>query len=254
MVSLLLGIKVDVWVCVGEALVEDVLDGKRKSQHYWVMTRESTSIDCQKWGEDEEYKNTGSVKFWEVTVGKPVVPPMANRWEGRDDRNGLSDSNWKIQGEKEKKARQENKEIKMRRKRKSVVKDEDSDEDDLPLEEDMLTFMKSLSHKKRKMKTLKVMEIFLHKKAGRTCHSGYKADDFEKIGKLGGESWGKADERVILKDKADDFEKARQAEKTARDKKEAEYRAQLRAALAEEYHERMEFDIRCRHRVQKNIG
>ena len=58
---------------------------------------------------------------------------------------------------------------------------------------------------------------------------------------LGGESWGKADERVILKDKADDFEKARQAEKTARDKKEAEYRAQLRAALAEEYHERMEF-------------
>ena len=41
--------------------------------------------------------------------------------------------------------------------------------------------------------------------------------------------------------KANDFEKARQADKAAKDKAEAEYRAQLRAMLAEEYHERMEF-------------
>ena len=105
MVSLLLGIKVDAWVCVGEALVEDVLDGKRKSQHYWVMTRESTSIDCQKWGEDEEYKNTGSVKFWEVTVGKPVVPPMANRWEGRDDEMAYQIAIGKYKVKKEKKGK-----------------------------------------------------------------------------------------------------------------------------------------------------
>ena len=49
----------------------------------------------------------------------------------------------------------------MRRKRKSVVKDEDSDEDDLPLEEDMLTFMKSLSHKKRKDEDVKSDGIFV---------------------------------------------------------------------------------------------
>ena len=104
----------------------------------------------------------------------------------------------------------------MRRKRKSVVKEEGSDEDDLPQEEDMLTFMDSVSHKMRTDADVKTDGIFLHG-AG-----------------LGGEAWGKADERVILKDKANDFEKARQADKAAKDKAEAEYRAQLRAMLAEE--------------------
>ena len=54
---------------------------------------------------DEEYKNTGSVKFWEVTVGKPVVPPMANRWEGRDDEMAYQIAIGKYKVKKKKKAR-----------------------------------------------------------------------------------------------------------------------------------------------------
>ena len=223
MVCLLLGIKIDAWVCIGEAFVMDALDGKRQAQHQWVLTRESTSIDCQKWGDDEEYRETGSVKFWEVALGKPIAPPMANRWEGRDDEKSYQIAIGKYKEKKMKKKRRRNKEVKMRRKRKSVVKEEGSDEDDLPQEEDMLTFMDSVSHKMRTDADVKTDGIFLHG-AG-----------------LGGEAWGKADERVILKDKANDFEKARQADKAAKDKAEAEYRAQLRAMLAEEYHERQEF-------------
>ena len=223
--GLLLGLKVDAWVCLGIAKISDVLSGKREGLHYWVLTRESTSRDCTEFYDDPEVKDKGAIKFWEPSMGKNIVPLLPNRWEGRDDELAyrLAIGKGARAVAKKKAKEQVDDGLKLRRRRKQSAKDENSDEEGLPEEEDMLVFMKSKSHTKRTDEVIKSDGIFVHG-AG-----------------LEGETWGKADERSLLMNAAQVFEQKRQETSEKQTRAAMALAAARRAEKAPEYHERLDW-------------
>jgi hypothetical protein len=108
--SLLLGIKVDAYVCIGTVADIDLKTGEQKgppTMHTWLMTRESDSKNCRApyWNNtdplpdcDPEGENTplnlfGSVQFWEISSpGRLNADPLPNRWGGCDDEKAYEDS------------------------------------------------------------------------------------------------------------------------------------------------------------------
>jgi len=108
--SLMLGIKVDAYVCIGTV---DDIDAKTglvtgpPRTHIWLMTRESDSKncrapyydntdplpECEPDGFDAPLNSFGSVKFWEITSpGRLDTDPLPNRWGGRDDMKAYADA------------------------------------------------------------------------------------------------------------------------------------------------------------------
>jgi hypothetical protein len=219
---LMIGLKVDAWVAIGEARLNDILGGKREGSHFWVLTRESTSKDSHKIGNFPDVKDKGAIKFWETTIGDNIVPLLPNRWEGRDDALAYRIATGKNVKVSRKKAVEDEggSGLKLRRRKKQMAKDDGSEDDVLPEEEDMLVFMKSKSHTKRSDETVNPDSIFVH-------GSG-----------LDGETWGKTDEKSILMNEAQDFEKKRQAANAAKSRAERELAAKRRAEKTPQFHDR----------------
>ena len=100
--SLLLGLKVDAYVCIGTVAQYDENGDAigEPLKHVWVMTRESNSRNCRlpfskntdplpecdREGREIPLNDFGAVKFWELSSsGRLDTDPLPNRWAGRDD-------------------------------------------------------------------------------------------------------------------------------------------------------------------------
>ena len=144
MCSMFLGLKVDAWVCVGRARIEDSDETKH---HAWVMTRESTSTESlYTFGKDElDLQRKGAVKFWESTDKQMhVIPVLANRWEGLDEDEAFNDATGVRRKKKKKKKKKEEDntdELKMADEDIVEASDSDSDNDQFLMEDaDMLAY------------------------------------------------------------------------------------------------------------------
>jgi hypothetical protein len=176
--SLMLGIKVDAYICIGTVDDIDVNTGLSTGPprtHIWLLTRESDSKNCRSPyydnteplpecdpdGFDRPLNQFGSIKFWEITSpGRLDIDPLPNRWTGKDDMKSYEDA-----------TRTEN-----RPKQKKVViepsvlteaalgSDTDSSDDDNfdgpPKEEDMLNNPSYLSSEKNVDTKTDVSKLF----------------------------------------------------------------------------------------------
>eukprot|EP00947_MAST-08B_sp_MAST-8B-sp1_P004667 g4667.t1 len=181
--SLLLGIKVDAYVCVGQAMITNDGDDEL-TPHVWIMTRESTSEESAAAYDQPDIAKNGGVKFWECTSGT-YAPVLPNRWGGQDDEKAFQKA---ISKGKLKKPDKKKKPPKPRKKRvvidKALPPDEPDEEAQLPDEEHMIHgYDESKSH--RTDTVVDPSAIFA-------------------LGAGLGESWGKPREQDILAQRHDE--------------------------------------------------
>ena len=128
--SMFLGLKVDAWVCIGRAKIED---NEEIQHHAWVMTRESTSLESlYKFDADDiDGRKSGAVKFWEATSKNlHVVPTLANRWEGLDEDEAFNDATGVKKKKKKKRKQEDNGDSELKVADIDLIIPSDSDSDD----------------------------------------------------------------------------------------------------------------------------
>ena len=208
--SLLLGIKIDAYVCIGTVADIDPqtgeLNGAEPKMHVWLMTRESDSTNCRApyWnntdplpecdsdGFEKPMNMFGSIKFWELSSpGRLDIDPLPNRWHGRDDEKAYEDSK---RVEKKPKFKREKEEVRKVDEAAPASESDSSSEDENegpPKEEDMLNNPSYLSAEKNVDSKTQVSSLF-NKTAGLDGH------------------WGRPDQQEMMTKRKEEFDQRHQ--------------------------------------------
>ena len=204
--SLLLGIKIDAYVCIGTVADVDPqtgeLNGAEPKMHVWLMTRESDSTNCRApyWnssdplpdcdpdGFDKPINMFGSIKFWELSSpGRLDIDPLPNRWNGRDDEKAYEDSK---RVEKKPKFKREKEEVRKVDEAAPASESDSSSDDENegpPKEEDMLNNPSYLSAEKNVDSKTNVSSLF-NNTAGLDGH------------------WGRPDQQEMMTKRKEEFD------------------------------------------------